>query len=283
MPQSRLVGTLLSPALNIWLRSQADRVESLAIEVKGSDRQILTGHIPGVALSAKAVIYQGLHLSDLQMQASTIRVNVGQVIRGKPLQLLDSIEVAATLVVSQDDLAQSVAAPLLANALVDIWQTLATAAPMLKTMGAIAPDPESALHLDNGCLELSMDILPMDQTTDKTEEPVPSGLQTPADGANRTRGMTPNIETGTGARPTQRMVLRTRITIVDGHILQLHQPQILITPSSTDVEPPVNMDKPVNIDELNGFQIDLGTDVVIQTLAIAPDHLHCQGQIWVRP
>lgn len=282
MPQSRLVGTLLSPALKLWLRSQADAVESLSIKIKGSDRQILGGHIPGVELTATGAIYQGLHLADLQMTASSIRVNIGQVIRGKPLQLLESIEVAATVNLSNENLQQSVEAPLLANALVDIWQTLAAVAPELQTTWAIAPTPNPSIDLGHGYLDLGMNVMHSSHKQQQERSMLPTN---PAKAE----------QTSTGpitAAATDRIILRTTLEIVEGHCLRLRQPQVFQSPVHTpqantpdantpDAKPQAQT--PINIAPLDGFQIDLGTDVDIQSLAIAHHGLQCEGYIWVRP
>ena len=86
--QKKLIGTVLSAALQLWLRSQVEGVESLKVHVGGGNRSLLKGSIPTVSVSARAVIYQGLHLSQVVLGSSGIRINLGQVLQGKPLQLL---------------------------------------------------------------------------------------------------------------------------------------------------------------------------------------------------
>jgi hypothetical protein len=80
--KSTIISTVLSPALRLWLRSQVEQLEALQFNIIGGDRQILTGHIPGVSIAASGVVYQGLHLSKIQLEGTDIRVNLGQVIKG---------------------------------------------------------------------------------------------------------------------------------------------------------------------------------------------------------
>jgi len=119
-PQKKLIGTVLSAAVQLWLRSQAERVESLKIHIGGNNRSLLIGRIPEVSASAKGVIYRGLHLSQIALNASRIRINLGQVLQGKPLQLLEPIPVACDLQLYAADLDASAQAPLLADALAEL-------------------------------------------------------------------------------------------------------------------------------------------------------------------
>ncbi len=121
---SRIISTVLSPALRLWLRSQVEQVEALQFQIVGSDRQILSGYIPGVSIAANSAVYQGLHLSKIQLEGSDIRVNLGQVLKGKPLRLLERVPVTGQLLLLQSDLQASLQAPLLSNALTELLGTL---------------------------------------------------------------------------------------------------------------------------------------------------------------
>lgn len=126
---SRIISTTLSPALRLWLRSQVSQVENLQLKISGSDRQILTGYIPQVFIAASHAVYQGLHLSHIQLTGENIRINLGQVLRGKPLRLLEPIPVSGELILEEADLKASLQAPLLATALTDLLRTLLQAVP----------------------------------------------------------------------------------------------------------------------------------------------------------
>ncbi|AMW26921.1 MULTISPECIES: LmeA family phospholipid-binding protein [Arthrospira] len=121
--QKKLIGTVLSAALQLWLRSQVEGVESLKVHVGGGNRSLLKGSIPTVSVSARAVIYQGLHLSQVVLGSSGIRINLGQVLQGKPLQLLEAIEVDCDLQILASDLNASVSSPLLANAITELLES----------------------------------------------------------------------------------------------------------------------------------------------------------------
>ena len=56
-----MISTVVSPAVQFWLRSQVEAVETLQFKLRGRDRQILRGHIPTVSIAACRAIYQGLH------------------------------------------------------------------------------------------------------------------------------------------------------------------------------------------------------------------------------
>lgn len=121
---SQMIVRALSPAVRLWLRSQTEAIKTLKFEIGGSDRQILRGCIPKIRVCAEQVVYQGLHLSYLDLTASQIQINLGQVLKGKPLQLLKAVPVIGELILSQADLEACVASPLLRQALVDLLQTL---------------------------------------------------------------------------------------------------------------------------------------------------------------
>lgn len=119
-PESDLIGRVLAPALRLWLRSQLDEIEQLQLVIGGKNRQILTGHIPEVFLKADHAVYQGMHLSHIELKAAQIRINLGQVLKGKSLRLLHPVPVTGVVQLTFADLQASLVAPLLATALKDI-------------------------------------------------------------------------------------------------------------------------------------------------------------------
>lgn len=126
-PRSKLsLSAVLSAAARLWLRSQADAITELHIQIHGRTRQLLSGCVPGVSVSAEGAVYRGVHLSHLELTGSTIRVNLKQVLRGQPLQLLEPILVDAQLGWQAEALTASLAAPWVA-AFVDNLLTAAIA------------------------------------------------------------------------------------------------------------------------------------------------------------
>lgn len=126
---SQLISRVLSPAVRLWLRSQVESVARLEVQLQGSNRQILQGRIPQVAVIAQQVVYQGLHLHHLELAAEQIHINLGQIVKGKPLRLMEIVPVWGMLRLQQSDLEASVSAPLLANALTEVVLLLLRQAP----------------------------------------------------------------------------------------------------------------------------------------------------------
>ncbi len=122
-----VISQVLSPALKLWLATQVEKIEKLQIDISGTNRQIIGGYIPRVSLKCDRAIYQGLHLNQTELQGENIRINIGQVIKGKPLQLLEPILVTGKVLLQQKDLQASLSANLLATALTDLLLLLITA------------------------------------------------------------------------------------------------------------------------------------------------------------
>jgi LmeA-like phospholipid-binding len=120
-PSSKLIRKVLSPAVRLWLRSQAELIAELELQIEGDDRQILSGYIPKVAIAARHAVYQGLYLSQVDVVGETIRVNLGQVMKGKPLKLLEAVPICGSLLWDEADLNASLKAPVLSNALAEFF------------------------------------------------------------------------------------------------------------------------------------------------------------------
>lgn len=116
---SRLISRILPPAIRFWIQTQLDEIEDLCFQLSGKDRQILKGYVPVVSLSAARAVYQGLHLSRVQAEATEIYINLGQVVRGKPLRLLQPFPIQAKLVMDEANLNASLQSALLLKALQD--------------------------------------------------------------------------------------------------------------------------------------------------------------------
>jgi hypothetical protein len=147
-----IISSLLAPACAAWLRTQVSEVESLDIQISAGDRQILTGAIPAVAIIATKTVYQGISLQRIKLLADQIEINLGQVIRGKPLRLLQPIAVDAIATIAEADLLSSLTAPLLADAVNELiaqaielpisdwsltWQSVQIAAEKLTLQGQV--------------------------------------------------------------------------------------------------------------------------------------------------
>lgn len=112
--QRGLISSVLSPAVRLWLRAQLDHVEDLQFTVEAGDRQLLSGAIGRVSVSASKAVYRGLHLSQAEVIAENIRTNLRQVVRGKPLRLLEAFPLVGSVLLSETDLNTSLRSSLLA-------------------------------------------------------------------------------------------------------------------------------------------------------------------------
>lgn len=121
--QSHMITKVLSPAVQLWLRSQVQQVKHLEVKIFGGDRQILSGHIPHVFISAQNAVYQGLYLTHLELEGKSIRINLGGVLRGQPLRLLEPISIFGEVRLDESDLNASLKSPLLTEALTTLLKT----------------------------------------------------------------------------------------------------------------------------------------------------------------
>ncbi|MDY7021137.1 MAG: DUF2993 domain-containing protein [Cyanobacteriota bacterium] len=112
-----IVGKVLSQAIKLWLRSQAEQIDQLEISILGHNRSILTGHIPQVTVQANSAVYRELHLSEIDLSASDIKINIGQVLKGKPLRLLKAFPVDCHVCLLSEDLNTSSHSTLLNSAI----------------------------------------------------------------------------------------------------------------------------------------------------------------------
>jgi hypothetical protein len=145
---SRIASAVLSPAVQLWLRSQVQQVDELKVKIEGSDRQIFSGAIPKVTAAAIGAVYKGLHLTEVALEGCGIRINLGQALKGQPLRLMESVPVAGVLRLSQADLNASLKAPLLADALSEF----------LRTMLPLT-DREKSLKLQNSQIAIEAGVL----------------------------------------------------------------------------------------------------------------------------
>ncbi|MEG4130706.1 DUF2993 domain-containing protein [Microcoleus sp. Pol11C1] len=150
---SRIASAVLSPAVQLWLRSQVQQVDELKVKIEGSDRQIFSGAIPKVTAAARGAVYKGLHLTEVAIEGCGIRINLGQALKGQPLRLLESVPVAGVLRLSQADLNASLKAPLLADALNEFLL------PMLPLT-----DREKSLKLQNSQIIIEAGLLTLSAT-----------------------------------------------------------------------------------------------------------------------
>ncbi|MBE7386078.1 MAG: DUF2993 domain-containing protein [Leptolyngbya sp. SIO1E4] len=242
---SRLISRILPPAIRLWLHTQVAHIEDLVFRIEGRDREILSGHIPEVLLSAQKAVYQGIHLSQIAVKASGIRINLGQVIRRQPLRLLTPFPVNGDVRVTTADLNESLQSPLLGEGIYDFLRLI------------VKSQPE-ATHLEAIVNTLSdRTVLPHYHPTASIEPDNITLRLTPRDG-----------------QTVPPIAIATQLVIRDGHRLCLENPQWLPN-SDTEIQ--------TSMAALHGFEIDLGPEVTLTKCDIQTDQLSLAGTIRVLP
>lgn len=231
---SNVISKVLSPAVQLWLRSQVDHVETLQMKIQGSDRQILGGHIPGILLNSKGAVYQGLHLGQAEITGENIRINIGQVIKGKPLQLLEAIQVLGEVQLTENDLQASLPSALLGDAFRELLIAL------LEYQGISNPQQ----ILDS--YEITWQGITLEQSTFTLQ------------------GLVAQNEDSTP------IIIQGQLELISSQTLRLI---------------PIKMEGLVEFssDSLEELELDLGADVVIDTLSLENNQLSCRAQLLIRP
>ena len=241
--QSRLISTVLSPAVRLWLRSQLEHVDDLQLTIEAGDRQILSGCINGVSVSARNAVYRGLHLSQVSLMGEQICTNFAQVLRGKPLRLTKAFPIAGDVLVYEADLNQSLQAPLLAQGVIEFLLTLLRS-------DSTAPEDDLAQQA------------PQDIQLKEPQVILGDGHVT----------LAATLVTVSN-QPTS-VIIRTGLRLSDGNQLHLDRPHWL---------PHAKARQGMPLRDLDGFAFDLGSDVSLQTLSLEPGQIRCRGQIMVTP
>lgn len=243
--RSRLISKILSPAVRLWLRSQLEAAEVLQFQIGGGDRQILSGFVPSVTIAAEQVVYQGIAIRQISAVAKDIRINLREVLRGKPLRLLEVVPVQTAVQLTEPDLNASLQTPLLSQALTKLlldWLQAAAPDGLPDPLDRILQDSPVSLH------HLQVQL--------RQAQLVLAGTLT------STKQQSMSLAIGTG------------LQVVQGNRLQLDFPQWLLHWSD-------NQGKP--LPHLHGYEIHLGTDVNIQQLALQEGQIICRGSINVLP
>ena len=115
----RIITKVLISAIKLWLRSQLNQVSHLEVQITASDRQLLSGCVPGVFISASNLVYKGLHITQIELQAENIQLNVSSILKGQPLQLSAIVPVVGKLMITEQNLNNSLSSPLLLTAIND--------------------------------------------------------------------------------------------------------------------------------------------------------------------
>ena len=226
-PHSRIISRILTPALGLWLRSQVERLEALQIEIVGGDRAIVRGHLESVFLASRQVVYQGLSLGQVQLKGEKIRLNLSQVLKGQPLQLLEPVPVTAQMLLEESQLKASLSSALLADALTNLLSMLCHSNELQNYQ----------ISWQNATLDQELITL-----------------------------------TGTLVNRDRRasLMIRSGIAIANSHTLRLHPLQVTSVPKLLTTH-------------LSEFELDLGSDVELKEISLAPGRITCAGWLTIRP
>ena len=115
----RIITKVLTSAIKLWLRIQLNQLSHLEVQIEASDRQLRSGYIPGVSISASNAVYQGLRVTQIELEAEKIQLNVAAILKGQPLQLSAIVPVVGKLIITAQDLNNSLSSPLLLTAIND--------------------------------------------------------------------------------------------------------------------------------------------------------------------
>lgn len=110
-----LIAKALRPLLQLWVRSQLTTVEALKIRVVAGDREFLQGQLQKIELQAITAVYQGLQLGRATLVAERIFLQWQPVVQLRA-PLVAKLQVELT----PEDLAASLASPLLESGLADL-------------------------------------------------------------------------------------------------------------------------------------------------------------------
>ncbi|XLQ11840.1 MAG: DUF2993 domain-containing protein [cyanobacterium endosymbiont of Epithemia adnata isolate EadnSB Bon19] len=231
---SNIISKVISPAVQLWLRSQLDHVDTLEIKIQGSDSQILGGYIPEILIKTKGVIYQGLHLNQADITGKNIRINIGQMIKGNPLRLLEPVQIFGEVKLTENDLQASLTSVLLGDA----FQELLIA--LLAYQGV--SDPRQILdHYEITWQEVNLSQLSF-------------VLQ----------GLVAKNEVST------QILIEGQLELMSSQSLRL----ILLNIEGLSEFIDNSLDK---------LELDLGPDVVIESLSLGNNKLFCRAQFLIRP
>ena len=88
---------LLATGLQLWIRQRCQSIDSLDIDLHGSALGLLRGRLEGVQLLARRAVYQHLPIEQVQLVSESIRVQMGNLLKGQPLMLEQPFAIAGQL------------------------------------------------------------------------------------------------------------------------------------------------------------------------------------------
>jgi hypothetical protein len=102
---------LLASGLQFWIRQQCQAVESLELQLHGSSLGLLRGRLDGVSLVARGVVFSSLEIERVELRSDAIEMQVGNLLRGKAVQLEHPFNIEGTVAFSAGGLGRSLCTP----------------------------------------------------------------------------------------------------------------------------------------------------------------------------
>jgi hypothetical protein len=110
-PRTSPVLQLLASGLQFWIRQQCEAVDSLELQLHGSSLGLLRGRLEGVSLVARGVVFSSLEIERVELRSEAIEVQVGNLLRGKAVQLDQPFHIEGIVVFSAGGLGRSLCTP----------------------------------------------------------------------------------------------------------------------------------------------------------------------------
>ncbi len=78
---------LVARGLELWLRQRCQAAQTIEIHLDGSMGELLRGHLRGVRVQARQVVFENLSLEWVELRSDAIQVRTGGLLRGQSLRL----------------------------------------------------------------------------------------------------------------------------------------------------------------------------------------------------
>ena len=102
---------LLASGLQLWIRQHCEAVESLELQLHGSSLGLLRGRLEGVSLVARRVVFSSLEIEMVELRSDAIQLQMGNLLRGRAVQLDHPFEISGSVAFSGAGLSRSMCTP----------------------------------------------------------------------------------------------------------------------------------------------------------------------------
>ncbi len=124
--QSQLLSGLISPLLQVWVRSQVQQVDDLRVVVNGPDAELSNGRIQSIDISGRNLVYSGIPARSLSLRGSDIRLDTRRALQGGGLRLEQPVRADIALSLSEQDINTYLASPTFQEQVKDLKVKLPT-------------------------------------------------------------------------------------------------------------------------------------------------------------